>query len=687
MTLPPSSPAASLAMVICCYTEKRWDLLALAIDAASAQAIPAHDEVIVVVDHNQALFDRVARAFPLARVVANSEQPGLSGARNTGARAATKDVLVYLDDDAILRDEALDALRAILIERAAIVVGGAVHPRWEGGRAPAWFPEEFGWVVGCDYTGIAPDGATIRNPIGACMAVDRESLLRIGGFSNELGRVGTLPVGCEETLMGIRIAADDPAAELVRGIGFAVDHAVPQDRQQFRYFLSRCYHEGRSKAILTAAVGSESGLSSERAYATRTLPAGVIRSLGEALRGDPAGARRAATIIVGLLVTAWGMLRGRLASLMARRPARQRDSDQLAPLHGDPINEATLITVVIPTVGRASLRRAVTAALAQENTALEVIVVDNAPSTGRARKALDGITDPRLSLIPEPRRGASAARNTGIARATGGIIAFTDDDAMPAPGWLATLRDAFALHPGIGCVTGRVTGIEISTGAQQWFEDAQVFDKGEQPRAWSIDPPEPPIAGAEWNGDLFRISTAGQLGSGNNMAFRSGVVRAIGGFDHALGPGTPTRGGEDLDLLRRYVLRGGTLYYEPAAVVGHEHRATASDLRGQTYGYGTGQGAILAKLVLAGGKPARAIGAGAGRGLAMALRPGAGESAKSVAPPLPLTLIELAGLLAGPALYLRSALAVPRGQRCLAARDPGGASTATPSAARQEGIT
>jgi hypothetical protein len=177
--------------------------------------------------------------------------------------------------------------------------------------APRWFPPEFGWVVGCDYTGLPAGGQRIRNPIGASMAVRREPLQAVGGFSELVGRVGALPVGCEETELGIRLAAADPAARVIRDVSSPVAHLVPRERQRIGYFLRRCYHEGRSKRQLSALVGRSAGLASERRYVTRVLPIGVLRHLTAAARGDLAGLGRALAVVVGLAVTAAGYLSAR----------------------------------------------------------------------------------------------------------------------------------------------------------------------------------------------------------------------------------------------------------------------------------------------------------------------------------------------------------------------------------------
>jgi len=308
-----TTSAPSLCVVICCYTDDRWDLLVRSIEAA-LQQVNERDELLVVVDHNPPLRERLARHLsdPRVRLLGNAEGPGLSGARNTGLGAAAGDVIVFLDDDAVILGGALAVLRARFSDPAVTAIGGAVHPDWTTG-APGWFPAEFGWVVGCDYRGLPGDGGALRNPIGAAMAVRRDPLAAIGGFSAQLGRTGTFPAGCEETLMGIALRREDPQAGIVRETGFAVRHCVPAERGTWRYFTRRCYQEGRSKAVLAGLSSTGEALSSERAYALRVLTSGLWR-----YRTHPAAA---AAVVVGFACTAAGFIAGTLTSLHHRQSA------------------------------------------------------------------------------------------------------------------------------------------------------------------------------------------------------------------------------------------------------------------------------------------------------------------------------------------------------------------------------
>lgn len=72
------------SVVICVYTEDRWDQICAAIQSVRTQSLSS-TEIIVVVDYNRALYDRLTAAMPDVTVVENTDKKGLSGARNTGA--------------------------------------------------------------------------------------------------------------------------------------------------------------------------------------------------------------------------------------------------------------------------------------------------------------------------------------------------------------------------------------------------------------------------------------------------------------------------------------------------------------------------------------------------------------------------------------------------------------------------
>lgn len=297
-------------VIVCTYSEERRSRLDATIAGVRAQDPPC-DELLLVVDHNRALADDLRASIPDAVVVESEEARGLSGARNTGIRVACGDVLVFLDDDAVPRPGWLRALTAPLADPTVAGVGGRAEPAWERGGRPPWLPEELDWVVGCSYRGQAT--GDVRNPIGCSMAFRAEVFERVGGFATELGRVGKIPLGCEETELGLRVNHD--GGRIVLADDSLVDHFVPLERATLGYVLRRCYAEGISKSVvrrLAAGDARDGALGPERRYLL-DLARAVLRAPLDARRGRSAAAvARIGVVPLALAASAAGFARGGL---------------------------------------------------------------------------------------------------------------------------------------------------------------------------------------------------------------------------------------------------------------------------------------------------------------------------------------------------------------------------------------
>lgn len=305
--------ASDTSVIICAYTEDRWENLVAAIASVQRQTLPAA-EIIVVIDHNPALLQRVQENIAGIVVVENAEVRGLSGARNSGVAVAKSRIVAFLDDDAVATPNWLLALCEGFKHKDVLGVGGRVIPLWQEGE-PAWFPEEFHWVVGCTYRGLPQTTAKVRNLIGANMSFRREIFDGVSGFRHDVGRIGTLPLGCEETELCIRIQQRWSESSFLYLPEASIFHSVPATRANWRYFCSRCYAEGLSKAVVTRYVGSKDSLSSERAYTLRTLPRGIRDNFLAALsHADATKLERAGAIVLGLAITTAGFCVGSLFS-------------------------------------------------------------------------------------------------------------------------------------------------------------------------------------------------------------------------------------------------------------------------------------------------------------------------------------------------------------------------------------
>lgn len=320
------------SVIICAYTEARWQQLLCAAESVRTQTTPV-DEVLIVIDHNDELRDRAKLAMPWAQVIGSSGPAGLSGARNTGIAASTGEIVLFLDDDAVAAPDWASQLLAPYQDPNVLGVGGAAHPVWEQ-SAPSWWPEEFGWVVGCSYRGQPVSTTPVRNLMGCNMSLRRTVLQEVGGFDAALGRGSDNVLGCEETELCIRARQLIPDGQFIFQPKAVVQHCVPGSRASWSYFLARCQAEGISKARVARAVGQTAALSEEKAYVRRVLPAGIARNIRHGLAGDVAAFARAGAIFTGVSVTALGFIRARTA-----RPARlsSQPDDHDAPATAAPV--------------------------------------------------------------------------------------------------------------------------------------------------------------------------------------------------------------------------------------------------------------------------------------------------------------------------------------------------------------
>jgi GT2 family glycosyltransferase len=349
---------------------------------------------------------------------------------------------------------------------------------------------------------------------------------------------------------------------------------------------------------------------------------------------------------------------GELAADAARR-IRARFGQHTGPVAGngpanaDPMPGGLAASVVIATHDRPEeLRRCLDSVLATHYPGLQILVVDSAPTT-TAAQVLVSQEYPGVRYLREDVPGLANAHNRGLEHVGTPIVAFTDDDVVVDRDWVRALVAAFAEHRadghgGVGCVTGLIWPAELETAAQLLIDSHGRFAKGFNTRMFNLDVHRP--------ADPLFPYTAGSLGSGANMAFRTDVLRALGGFDPLLGAGSPARGGDDLAAFADVVLAGYSLVYEPAALVHHRHRREAEDVRAQAVNYGVGLGAYLTRLAIRRPSVLTDFARLAPRAAAHLLHPPAMAGlASHIAYPRELILLQLDGLVLGVWEYLRAA--------------------------------
>ncbi|GAA2748161.1 glycosyltransferase family A protein [Kitasatospora cinereorecta] len=328
--------------------------------------------------------------------------------------------------------------------------------------------------------------------------------------------------------------------------------------------------------------------------------------------------------------------------------AARRELDLPAPADApaDPTEPPTVSVIVCTHNREGILPRCLDSLLRTGYPHVEVIVVDNAPADDATETLVQVRYPDQVRYLREPVAGLARARNRGLAAARGEICAFADDDLVIDAGWVEALAEPFRRDRRIGCVTGLVLPSELDTPAQRVLERYGGYSKGFAARSWSLaDHPDDP---------LFPFAT-GRLGTGANMAFRTDLLRAIGGFDAATGTGTPARGGEELLAFLRVLTAGHTIAYRPDALVWHPHPRTMAELNAQVFGFGVGFGAYLTAAVSHRPALLAALVRQVPRGVWQTVRRGRGPAEPAARPIARLGRLELRGLLCGPFCYALSA--------------------------------
>ncbi len=304
------------------------------------------------------------------------------------------------------------------------------------------------------------------------------------------------------------------------------------------------------------------------------------------------------------------------------------------------------IAVVIATCNRPhELEACLRSMTAQTVLPEEIVVVDDAPGDPRV-PAVANICSGRVPVryVHGRRGGLADAHNIGLRHVRAPLVALTDDDVVADSGWLEALASGFGAASRVGCVTGCIRPLELSSPAQLLHERFAGYDKGRERAVFGI--------GDEPSTDRLFPFAAGSFGSGANMAFDRTLLEEMQGFDPALGAGTWARGGDDLSAFFEVLQHGYRIVYEPRAIVRHRHADDVATVRRQAFGYGVGLTAYLTKsLIDHPGLTARAL-----RGVPAAVRhvlsPRSRKNAG--APPAELRRAERLGMLVGPAAYLAS---------------------------------
>ncbi len=264
-----STNLRSLSVVICTHDTQNYPVLEEAIESLLKQSYRIA-EIIVVVDGNQVLERMIADSTSFQgriRVFVTPKSSGVAQARNVGIRAATQDIVAFIDDDAIADEKWAACLVDTYQKMEAIAVGGKVLPLWLSGK-PDYLPEELYWLVGVTHEGFAEEKVVeVRNTWGPNMSFARQVFKIVGYFNETLGfaKRGMSYIQAEEPEFSLRMKN-----KLGKGVVYnpaaIVYHRIPSYKLKLSLLLKRSFYQGYSKALVRELTASPESLVIEKFY-------------------------------------------------------------------------------------------------------------------------------------------------------------------------------------------------------------------------------------------------------------------------------------------------------------------------------------------------------------------------------------------------------------------------------------
>ncbi len=246
-----------ISIIITSYTIDRLKDIIELLDSIQAQTYQ-NIETVFVAERSSELASSIEsyvaeRGYPNMHILYNEGEWGLSSARNLAIQKASRDIIAFIDDDALLfPDWAEETVKTYTEDSSIIGVTGPILPQWEEEQM-SWFPREFYWVFSCTYWDM-PEITEVRNGYGANLSFLKEAFRLVGLLKTSLGvkgrgQSGWQEPGAEEADFSLRVRRKT-GKRIVYNPSVRVKHKVYRYRITTKFVARRAYWEGYAKAML-----------------------------------------------------------------------------------------------------------------------------------------------------------------------------------------------------------------------------------------------------------------------------------------------------------------------------------------------------------------------------------------------------------------------------------------------------
>jgi|Deesub1362A_J573_1020465.scaffolds.fasta_scaffold00077_13 glycosyltransferase involved in cell wall biosynthesis len=250
-------------------------------------------EVIIVdnnsTDNTKEVVEKFIKNSSVRMKYVFEENIGLSNARNAGIKNSEGEIIAFIDDDAVAREDWISGIIRAFESADFDCIGGDIEGDWHGNK-PAWLTERLEGSLGVHFYGGKKKELKYPGeyPCGVNMAFKRKVFDKVGLFSAEFGRKGKSLLSREETELCYRVEKSGGKVGYFPGV--VVKHVIVPDKLNKKWFRTRFYWEGKSQALMEFKHFDGKEFRDKTLYRIKISPVRVFNIIKTKLTGNNADA-------------------------------------------------------------------------------------------------------------------------------------------------------------------------------------------------------------------------------------------------------------------------------------------------------------------------------------------------------------------------------------------------------------